>query len=172
MDCDVLFSCVDRHWPRHLLNYISYCHLVPVVDGGILVRMKSSKFKGADWAAHTSGPSRACLSCTRGYSLELVEMERQGLLDDPAYIRDLDPDSPLRRNENIFPFSMSLASMELLQFIALTTGLLHMPDLGIQYFHYNLGQLSREEGKCKPLCPFPGLVATGDSVISRHELIG
>ena len=171
LDCDMNFLCVDRPWPRHVANFIAYAHLIPLVEGGIIVRTQGGRFRGAEWSARTVGPGRACLRCAGAYDPSMVDLERRGLLDDPHYIQGLDEDHLLRRNENIFPFSMNLASMQMIQFIALTTGLLHMPDLGDQRFYYNLKGSRSQNLCCAADCEFSQLMATGDTQIPREAIL-
>src|SRR2546425_4013421 len=162
LDCDVIFSCVDRPWARRVLNHIAYSHLIPVVDGGILVRNPGGKFRNAYWSARIAGPERSCLECAGSYDPGLVSAERDGYLEDPSYISELPDDSPLRRNENVFPLSMSLAAHEVLQFVALTTGLVGMYDTGEQRFSYFPGYLESHPVSCETNCPFPSLTALGE----------
>jgi hypothetical protein len=165
-DCDVAFSCVDRPLARHTLNGAAYRNLMPVVDGGILVRLDSTsgEFQGANWSVHTAGPERPCLLCRGAYDLESVSLEQTGLLDDPHYIQGLPDSSSLKRRENIFPLSASVASFEVLQLIAMVSALMNLPDLGQQRYSYYPGVVRLEPLElCKADCPFPSLTAIGST---------
>lgn len=164
LNCDVLFSCVDRPWGRSVLNHLAYAHLIPVIDGGIVVRVPGGKFKGAEWSVRTVGPNRACLACVGQYAPELVAVEQMGLLDTPSYIQGLDEGHPLRRNENVFTFSLNLASLEMLQLVALVTGLKGMHRIGEQRMRYFPPGMDVSVEECHASCPFPGLVAKGDDL--------
>lgn len=165
LDCDVLFSCVDRPWGRYVLNLMAYAHLIPVIDGGIAVRTnRLGKLAAADWKAHAATPSRPCLQCLGQYDPGFVQMEREGHLDDPTYIEGLAKDHPLKTRENVFAFSMSCASLQVLQMLALTLAPLDQPNPGAQLYHF-VGGIMEEPvfGTCHPECQFPRLIAYGDS---------
>jgi molybdopterin-synthase adenylyltransferase len=167
LDCDLLFSCVDRPWPRQVLNHLAYNHLIPVVDGGIGVRLNpdSGAFEGAEWQAQSVGPERPCLQCLRLYDPATVGTERAGLLDDPSYLAGLPADHAFKRNENIFPFSANLASLEVLQFVEQVTGIGGVHCYGTQRYMYEHGAIRLEaERCCQPGCEYAAKVASADSV--------
>jgi len=166
LDCDVLFSCVDRPWGRYVLNLIAYAHLIPVVDGGIAVRTnKLEKLAAADWRAHTATIGRPCLQCLGQYNAGYVQTEREGLLDDPTYIAGLPKDHPLKTRENVFAFSLACSSLQMLQMLALTVTPLEQPNPGAQLYHF-VGSFMEEPdltATCHPECLFPSLIALGDN---------
>jgi molybdopterin/thiamine biosynthesis adenylyltransferase len=167
LDCDIIFSCVDRPWPRQVLNHLAYSHLIPVIDGGIQVRMnsKTQKFDGAEWQVQTVGPERSCLQCLKAYDPADVATEKAGKLDDPSYLAGLPKDHRFKRNENIFPFSANLASLEVMQFIEQVTGIGKVNYYGTQRYDYNNGRIRiNDEHRCEEGCLFQEGIALADSL--------
>jgi molybdopterin/thiamine biosynthesis adenylyltransferase len=167
LDCDVLFSCVDRPLPREILNHVAYAHLIPVIDGGIAARFRNRTFRGVDWQVQTVAPSRPCLRCLGAYDPADAATERAGKLDDSTYLKGLPNDHHLKRNENVFPFAINLASLEVLHLIALVTGAAGIHSFGTQRFRYIPGILEVVGARsCNPTCDMAALIATGDTLFS------
>lgn len=170
LDCDVLFSCVDRPWGRHLLNQISLAHGIPVIDGGIAARTnRLGQLAAADWRSHVVAPGRACLRCLGQYDLGWVQAEREGSLDDPKYIAGLPNGHPLKSRQNVSAFALACASRLLLQFISMVIEPLGHNDFGAEHYHF-VGD--RWEPKrwaaCDSDCPIQQLTGVGDATLSRR----
>jgi hypothetical protein len=90
-------------------------------------------------------------------------MEREGYLDDPTYIAGLPKDHPLKTRENVFAFSMSCASLQMLQMLALALAPLDQPNPGAQLYHF-VGSFMEGaiSGGCHTECQFPSIIAYGD----------
>jgi len=176
LNCDVLFSCVDRPWPRQVLNYIAYAHLIPVLDGGIIVRTNknNSKIVGADWKAQTVGYSRPCLECLGQYKTENAVLEIDGKLDDPEYIKGLDKSQYIDAHENVFAFSSHLASMEVLQLLNLFISPSGVSEVGQQTYHFVIGRMDVSYPKCHVNCYFLSITGMGDdtgvTVYGEHKI--
>lgn len=162
LDCDVLFSCVDRPQPRRLLNHVAYAHLIPVIDGGIRVRHRDGAFRGVNWQVHTVGAGRPCLTCVGAFDFTQAELDAKGLLDDPTYIDNLPNAEEFKASENVYTFSSAVASLEVMQLVALATGL---QNFGVQRFDFyegrteaNLDEQQQLSCQCKTL-----LIGTGDT---------
>lgn len=165
LDADVIFSCVDRPWPRFALNLIAYAHLIPVVDGGIRAapRPSGQGLRRADIRAHIGAPQRRCLECIGQYLPEFVSVERDGFLDDPHYIESLPDDHVLRRNENVFSFGLTCASLEMMQFLAMVVRPLGIGRHRPARYHMVIDRLEHDPlGACEDTCVFPSYVALGD----------
>ena len=164
LDCDILFSGVDRPRPRSVMNHFAYAHLIPVIDGGIEVRFKDGIFSGVDWQVQTIGPHRPCLECLGAFTWDDVSTEIEGKLDDSSYLKGLPDGHRFRRNENVYPFSQNLASLEVMQFMALSTACGGQDDFGVQRFRYHPGIIESDtERECSHSCNAKERTATADT---------
>ena len=163
LDCDVLVCCVDRPWPRYLLNTVAYSHLIPVIDGGIFASVKQDGTpQHVAWRIHTVGPDHACMVCLKALRRSDVALDIGGKLDDPDYIAGLsEEDKAAVSRRNVFPFSLSVAAHEVLQLVGLVTGLPRIGGRGPQTYNGYPGTMEvLEIKKCEDDCEFAGLTAT------------
>ncbi|PKQ19345.1 MAG: hypothetical protein CVT66_10605 [Actinobacteria bacterium HGW-Actinobacteria-6] len=170
LDCDLLFCCVDRPWPRFVLNVIAYAHLIPVVDGGIFVDAATNpvRMRGADWRAHVAGPGRKCLECSGQYAPGDVAADRCGDFDDPAYIKALASSHQAKHGENVFAFSVACASLEVLQALTMIVGPAGVGNIGGQHYHMLPGTIDTVTDGCAAGCPYSEtLMGLGESANAR-----
>ncbi len=162
LDCDALVCCVDRPWPRHLLNALAYSHLVPVVDGGIYARVTADGTPlHVDWRIHIAGPERGCMVCLGALRRSDVALDREGMLDDPDYLQGLpEYDLAALSRRNVFPFSMSVGAHQVLQLVGLVTGMERIGGRGPQMYHAYPGQMEILADACTADCEYLALTAT------------
>jgi molybdopterin-synthase adenylyltransferase len=128
LDHDVIFSCVDRPWPRAVLNAVAYADLVPVIDGGLaLETLPNGEMRSGSWRAHTLVPGRPCMMCSHQITHSDVQLDCQGLLDDPTYIEQSGIE-PVSGAPNVAAYSASVSAALLAQFVSLTA---HPGGLGV-----------------------------------------
>ena len=166
LDCDVIFSCVDRPVARDVLNYIAQAHMIPVIDGGVSVETDTSKdaLFSAHWRAHLVTPYHQCLRCSGQYNSSNVVMELDGSLSDPSYISNL-PESERNRNQNVFPFGLSVASMEVNLMIRYMLSPDWWPLVRQQDYQFVTADLRTLNNDCDPYCSFRELRFQGDGVV-------
>jgi len=115
---DVVFSCVDGHGARLILNRWAYAYLTPVIDVAILVSAVAGTVTGIDGRVTWLGPGAACLLC-RGridpalaYA-EILEPEERKRLAGEGYVREAETRQPAV--VTLTTLVASLATTELLQ---------------------------------------------------------
>jgi len=119
LDYDVIICCVDRPWPRIVLNQIAYTDLVPVIDGGISIDVfdDGTGMRNATWRSHIIRPGRPCLVCNEQIDVSEVSLDIQGLLDDLSYITGAGREH--ETGQNVALLSVSVAASLLAQFVSL-----------------------------------------------------
>ena len=171
LDHDLIFCCVDRHWPRAVLNAVAYTDLIPVIDGGIAIdTFDDGTMRNATWRSHVIRPGRPCMSCNRQLDLGQVQPEKQGLLDDPNYIAGLDR-SAMPRGQNVAPLSVSVSAGLLAQYVSFSVAPGGFGDPGPLRYGLSAHSLEHLEHTTRPHCPVEPTEGLGDgrtALTGRH----
>ena len=173
LDHDLVFSCVDRPWPRAVLNAMAYSDLIPVIDGGIaLDALEDGSMRNATWRSHVIRPQRPCMACNRQLDLGLVMPDKEGLLDDPQYIRGADAGAALPR-QNVAPLAANVSATLLAQYTSYCASPGGLGDPGPLQYWLSTHHLERRNDQSKPHCAIEAAEAVGDlrlDLTGRHDI--
>ena len=172
LDHDLIFSCVDRPWPRAVLNTIAYSDFIPVIDGGIGIdTFDDGRMRNAIWRSHVIRPARPCMACNGQLNLAQVTPDRQGILEDPKYIEGADL-SVVPTSQNVAPLSVNVAASLLAQFVSFSVAPSGLGDPGPLHYSLNTHNLDRLKHTTLPHCAVEQAIGAGDQrldLTGRHE---
>ena len=172
LDHDLIFSCVDRPWPRSVLNSLAYSDFIPVIDGGIGIdTFDDGRMRNATWRSQVIRPMRPCMSCNRQLDLGQVIPDIQGLLNDPEYIAGFGR-SDVPTNQNVAPLSVSVAASLLAQYVSFSVAPAGLGDPGPLRYALSSHFLERLDHVTRPHCPVESGEDAGDKradLTGRHE---
>lgn len=115
-NCDVVFSCTDRHAPRSVLNELAHQFFIPLIDVGVGLDAKNGKIEGGSVRVSLSSPSLPCLYCMGIVNSDhilaesLSKNERESRQKE-GYIRGMIDDAP-----SVITFTTMAASYAVLLF--------------------------------------------------------
>ena len=171
LDHDLIFCCVDKPWPRSVLNALAYSDLIPVIDGGIAIdTFDDGRMRNATWRSHVIRPNRPCMSCNGQLDLGRVALDREGLLDTPAYITGAgQPAEPA--SQNVAVLSVSAAASLLAQYVSFSVAPADIGDPGPLRYSLHIHDLEHLQSTTLPHCPVE-ITGEGDRRVNhtgRHE---
>jgi hypothetical protein len=171
LDYDEVICCVDRPWPRAVLNLLAYRDYIPVIDGGIAIDVfaDGSGMRNATWRSHVIYPGRPCMSCIGQLDLGAVAADQSGVLDDPSYItgnaapHDLDaaPDTS-EESANVAVLSVSAAAGLLAQYVSLNVAPGGLGEPGPLQYLLSTHTLEHLNAARRPACPVETFTGLGD----------
>lgn len=171
LDYDLIFCCVDDHpWPRSVLNTLAYTDLIPVIDGGIHIDAfeDGEGMRNATWRSHVLRPGRPCMACNGQIDLGKVQVDKDGLMENAAYIAGLPPaDRP--QSQNVAVLAVSATASLLAQFVSFVAAPAGLGDPGPLRYSLSTHDLEHVAATTRKHCPVEASTLAGDR---RQVLLG
>src|ERR1019366_7732500 len=123
---------------------------------------------------YIAAPQRRCMQCMGQFKPEDVSLEQSGLLENPVYVKGLPAAHFANRGENVYTFSMSLAGLQMQQFLSyvLTPKGVYYGPKEMDFVTGNIDQDFKLE--CDDNCSYNKMTGFGDhlkdSLIQRHPV--
>jgi hypothetical protein len=120
--CDAIFSCVDRHAPRALMNRLSYEKAILLFDMGSAFRVGSEGgIESSGGRVVIAGPGRPCLACwghidPNRIRIESLPPEERAREAADGYIAGADVPQP-----SVIAFNTQIAGMAVVEFLRTVT---------------------------------------------------
>jgi proteasome lid subunit RPN8/RPN11 len=120
--CDVVFSCVDTHVPRAILNRLSYDAHVPIIDVGTVFRVADNGVVTGDGGRVVLvGPGRPCMACWGILDPERLRVEQLSVDERErgraeGYVIGADVPQPA-----VISFNTSVAGAAVTEFLRMAT---------------------------------------------------
>lgn len=120
--CDAIFSCVDRHAPRALLNRLSYEKAIMLFDMGSAFRVgNDGRIASSGGRVVVVGPGRPCLACwghidPNRIRIESLPADERASQAAEGYVGGADVPQP-----SVVAFNTQLAGMAVVEFLRAVT---------------------------------------------------
>jgi molybdopterin-synthase adenylyltransferase len=120
--CDAMFSCVDRHAPRALMNRLSYQKSILLFDMGSAFRVGGEGcIESSGGRVVIAGPGRPCLACwghidPNRIRIESLPPEERAREAADGYIAGADVPQP-----SVIAFNTQIAGMAVVEFVRTVT---------------------------------------------------
>lgn len=121
-ECDVLFGCTDRHYPRAILSRLSTRYLIPLFDLGVVIDSRDGVIGAVAGRVTTVYPGTCCLLCRgridpgRVRAESLQPSDRLALAAE-GYAPELRVADPA-----VIPFTTAVGSLAVADFLHQLTG--------------------------------------------------
>jgi molybdopterin-synthase adenylyltransferase len=161
LTCDFLFCCTDSHGSRAVVNQIAYQYLIPTIDLGAVIQVRSGKVDQVTGRVQMLAPGLPCLVCE-----ELLDPEevRRDLLTEEARVRDPYIVGAVEPQPAVISLNGTVASLGVTMMLSAVAGL--PVTARLQLVLFNKGVVRSAAGTPSPqcvICSLRGALARGDT---------
>ena len=167
LDSDVILNAADSAFARQVLDHVSYAYLIPVIDGGTILKVKKDGTVYGKSQITKAGLGNACLECSGSYTQEDATLSREdpSMQGPEAYIQAAEQGGKKPpRGPSVISHNGLVAALMVQRLLTTVLGFPPYGKRGEQRYYVQAGNLQwMLATECKPDCPKREWIGLGDS---------